>query len=421
MRFGPESFEPEFFTKDAIQRREISSLDSSPLYESLEAKKRSLLKKKKLAIPAYPITPTYRSGILKRVYSRGRYFSALIRQKLSGREYPIIAIIVVNNKCNWNCTYCFGDYPNRKEIDYTTDELKYLVDELYGMGVRYINVHGGEALLRPDIGEVCHYIKNKGMYLCVITNGALLPKKIAELRCVDNLTLSLDGALDGNDRNRGKGTFAITLNAIELALAEKIPLRVQATLTRHTMGDIGFLAELARQMNFHLQFSILFKPLKKASDFQMSPHEIRSAVEKIGKYRQKGYPIFTSQKVLNATYEWPYHFHEKHHITEEEIPASYRPHQIECFYSRTKFTIEADGYVYPCFLTTDGSFTPQNWKEVGVQAAIDHVQQTNRCRACPAMTQNDHNLLLGMNLPQVAHLIKNQWRETFRIRSRIKE
>ena len=52
-----------------------------------------------------------------------------------------------------------------------------------------------------------------------------------------------------------------------------------------------------------------------------------------------GYPVFTSDKVLRATYEWPYDYNELHHITAKQIPDSYKPHHIKCYYSRTKFTI----------------------------------------------------------------------------------
>ena len=208
------------------------------------------------------------------------------------------------------------------------------------------------------------------------------------------------------------------MKAIEIALREKIPLRVQATLTKHTMHDVGYLARLAHEKNFHLQFSILFKPLKKALDTQMTRDEIRRAIAEIQKYRAMGYPIFTSDRSLQAAYEWPYDYNDRHHITEAQIPESYRKHHIKCFYSRTKFTIEADGYVYPCFLTTDGSFKPKNWRVDGLREAIRHVQTKNTCRACPAMTHSDHNLLLGMDARQIAYLVRDQIKETFRIRNR---
>ena len=124
---------------------------------------------------------------------------------------PISVVLVVNNRCNLNCNYCFGDYGNRRDTDYTTEELVKIIDDLYDLGTRYMIVHGGETLLRKDIGYIVNYIKNKGIYVGFITNGILLQKKIDEIRNVDSLCISLDGRMEGNDLNRGKGAFEALL------------------------------------------------------------------------------------------------------------------------------------------------------------------------------------------------------------------
>jgi len=180
--------------KKDIKLRKISSLDGSDHFSSIDVKKEDLQSKETLIpIPKYEKTPAFRNTTLKRLWARARYLYSIAKQKASGRDYPLIVVLVVNNSCNWNCTYCFGDYPNRKETDYTTDEIKYLIDKLYDMGTRYLNMHGGETLLRNDIGELVNYTKQKGMYCCIITNGSLLPQKIEEVRQADNIVISLDG------------------------------------------------------------------------------------------------------------------------------------------------------------------------------------------------------------------------------------
>jgi MoaA/NifB/PqqE/SkfB family radical SAM enzyme len=416
---------PATAKSEQVKLRRISSLDGSDLYTNYDQKKKiraqnSISKRNHNdGIKKYPPSRPYTTNGLKRGWARLRYFGALIRQRISGHDYPIIAIIVVNNHCNWDCIYCFGDYHQRRETDYTTDEIKHLVDELYDMGVRYLNLHGGETLLRSDIGELSNYIKNKGIYLCIITNGSLFPQKLDDVRNADNVTISLDGSRETNDINRGTGAFDVAIDAIELLRKEKVPVRVSATLTKASMHEVGFLAKLAHEKNFQLFFSILFKPLKKAEHLEMSNEDIRQVISEMRKYKAMGYPIFTSEPVLSAAYEWPFDFNDKFHSTLEDLPASYKKHHIPCYYSRTKFTIEADGFVYPCFLTTDGSFPPVNWKEVGIREAIRHVQNTNTCKACPAMSQNDHNLLLGLSGKQIKHVMKQQLFEALRIRKKI--
>ncbi|OGH00930.1 MAG: hypothetical protein A2557_07570 [Candidatus Lambdaproteobacteria bacterium RIFOXYD2_FULL_56_26] len=351
---------------------------------------------------------------MKTLWARGQYFLSLLKVRLLKQDVPVICVLVVNNKCNFDCKYCFGDYYNRRsEVDYSTEELKDLIDQLYTLGNRYLNIHGGETLLRKDVGEIVDYIKSKGIYCCLITNGALLRKKIDEVRQVDNITISLDGTKEHNDINRGAGAYDAAMDGIKAAQEAGIPVRVSATLTAHSYQDIGYLSELAKEMNFSLFFSILFKPLPRAKDCEMSNEQIAWSMDEILRYKKLGYPVFTSEMALNFAKAWPYSQNDVHFMREEDVKKldGFKP--IKCFYGSIKFTIEADGRVYPCFLWTD-DFDALNWKEVGVKKAIEHVRKTNDCVSCPALSQNDHNLLLGLNFKQVVLIIKDQFLEAFR-------
>ena len=336
----------------------------------------------------------------------------IIRNKILGKMEPISVVLVVNNRCNLNCNYCFGDYGNRRDTDYTTEELVKIIDDLYDLGTRYMIVHGGETLLRKDIGYIVNYIKNKGIYVGFITNGILLQKKIDEIRNVDSLCISLDGRMEGNDLNRGKGAFEAAFNAIKLASKEKFRLRVSATLTHNTMNDIEYLAKLAKEYKFQLYFSILYKPLKRALDMAMSESEIRKALKDIAYYKKQGYPIFTSYQCLEYSMSWPFDYNEKHHASAKELPNGFK--KIDCYYGRSKFIVEANGFVYPCFPLNE-EFKALNLKEVGVAKAIEHVRKTITCVACPHLSNTDYNLLLGISARQMLYLVGMQLKEVFHL------
>lgn len=348
---------------------------------------------------------------LKTILVRCNYFLRLLIARLLNKAIPVICCVVVNNRCNLNCKYCFGDYAKRKTPDYTTGELKILINQLYQKGTRYLIIHGGETLLREDIGEIVKHIKSKGIYCCLITNGILVPQKIDAIRNVDNITVSLDGRRENHDENRGKGSFDKALEAIKLVIRENIPLRVSATITSHTRNDIGFLANLAKEFGFTVQFSILFASLPPNNDCTMSDGEIRDAMSQIIEYKKRGFPIFTSYRVAEYARKWPLDHNQYHFIKRpdmHQLPENFR--RIRCFYAKNTITIDADGNVYPCFVLL-GHFKPLNWKEVGIERAIQHVQQTNDCFACPGMTMNDHNLLMGMNIKQIMRLVVGQLSE----------
>lgn len=342
---------------------------------------------------------------------RLNYPYRIVRNKILKKLEPIIAVLVVNNKCNLKCRYCFGQYCGRKTYkDFTTDELIDIIDRLYSLGARLLTVHGGEALLREDIGEIVDYIKRKRMYIHFVTNGLLLKKKVDLIRGVDSLCISLDGKEQGHDMNRGEGTFKPTLEAIKFAKKERFRLRIHATITKYTMNDIEFLAKLAKEIGFYQYFSILYQcggVNERFKELMLSEQETKEVIREIIKWKKKGYPIFTSYRALENALNWPYPY-ARPHLVPEEMPSYFKP--IPCFYGKTKFIIDADGRVYPCFALID-EFKPLNVKDVGVKKAIQHVRDTKRCEGCIYFSNNDHNLLLGFSVRQMLNQCKVQLKE----------
>lgn len=333
-------------------------------------------------------------NFFSQVYRRIRIPLVLFLDKISGRRLPRIVVLVVNNACNLRCKYCFGEYNKRSSSsDFTTEELKQLIDDLYANGTIYLTVHGGETLLRKDIGEIVRYMKGKGMYVNLITNGLLLKQKLDEIKDVDSICISLDGKEDNNDAVRGKGSFKAAMSAIDMIKSAGISLRVQATLTKYTKNDIGYLAALAQEKKFHLEFSLLFQSTPNIRELMLNEDETREVLREIIELKKKGYPIFTSIRTLELALNWPYSY-EQTTLSIEELPKNLKP--IPCGYSIHKFTIDADGRSFPCF-PLNKEFNALNVKEVGVKKAFEHVVKSNTCVLCPFLTQNDWNFMMTLS------------------------
>ncbi|MBI5892086.1 MAG: radical SAM protein [Deltaproteobacteria bacterium] len=331
--------------------------------------------------------------IRDKIIPRARVPILIIKDRLMGVCKPRIVVLVVNNACNFKCKYCFGGYHERSaSADFTTEELKAIIDDLHNNGTVYATVHGGETLLRKDIGEIVRYMKGKGWCINLITNGALLPKKIEEIKMVDGLCISLDGREENNDLNRGKGSYAKAIKAIELVKDYGIPLRVQSTLTKYTKDDIRYMAELAKRYTFHLEFSILFPTTPETGELSLTDDEIRNAIREIIKVKKEGFPIFISDESLDLALDWPVSF-KTPTLTMKDLPVGVKP--IPCGYTRHKFTIDADGRAFPCFPLM-GTFDALNVKEVGVKKAFEHVVQNTKCVLCPFLTQNDWNFMMAL-------------------------
>src|SRR5579875_3666165 len=92
---------------------------------------------------------------------------------------------------------CLSSSGRRDPAELSTAEAMALVDELASMQVFYVNVGGGEPLLRPDFFELLEYAVSHQVGVKFSTNGTRLDRaKAARLAAMDyvDVQVSLDGA-----------------------------------------------------------------------------------------------------------------------------------------------------------------------------------------------------------------------------------
>lgn len=350
------------------------------------------------------------SNVYEKIKARALVPLLIAKDRLMREHKPRVVVLVVNNACNYKCKYCFGEYHKRNAVDdFTTQELKTIIDDLHKNGTVYATVHGGETLLRKDIGEIVAYMKAKKWCVNLITNGSLLAKKIEEIKMVDGLCISLDGKEENNDKNRGKGSYKAALEAIKLVKKYRIPLRVQSTLTKYTKDDVLFMAELAKEYSFHLEFSILFPSTPEMEMLSLTDEEIRHTITKIIECKRSGFPVFISDETLNFALNWPISF-KTPTLRKKDIPKGLKP--IPCGYSKHKFTIDATGHAIPCFPLMD-TFKGLNVKEVGVKKAFEYVYKNTECVICPFLTQNDWNFMMSLRPKFLLDQVKLHLKELF--------
>lgn len=123
------------------------------------------------------------------------YLPAIIRSKFKGN--PFWVHFYLTRKCNLQCKYCFVRDNTKKDLQ--INEVKQVIDRLYGLGIRIIAFFGGEPTLRKDFCEILKYSYNKGIFTYFTTNGTLLNQKyIDEIgkSGADFIELSLDSILE---------------------------------------------------------------------------------------------------------------------------------------------------------------------------------------------------------------------------------
>ena len=79
----------------------------------------------------------------------------------------------LHNVCNYNCSFCGPEHKIGDRRWKSLDTYKMYVDKLLnatGPNPWFI-LTGGEPTLFPEFIELMSYLKAKGAYVCLITNG----------------------------------------------------------------------------------------------------------------------------------------------------------------------------------------------------------------------------------------------------------
>ena len=106
---------------------------------------------------------------------------------------PVQAQIGVSDPCNHECVFCWDHPPKERETAATADrfghrragvmpleQFKGIVDDLYNMGTRRIDLVGrGEPLLNKSALDMVRYVKQRGMHLVLCTNASRLFEPVA--------------------------------------------------------------------------------------------------------------------------------------------------------------------------------------------------------------------------------------------------
>jgi len=335
--------------------------------------------------------------------STGKYANFVIeflKAHLTRKDIPVIATLCVTQRCNLNCAYCYEENYKKNHREFSTVEMLSLIDELCEMGTKLISLNGGEALLRDDIGIVVDKIRKKNILCQLTTNGLLVKKKIDVIKKIDALCLSIDGARECNDLNRGRGTYDKIIEGIECLKANNITFHTNTVLTKSNKKAVEEVMELACKYCFKTQFSTLRAEDSPDKTLGLNDEELKEIIKKILDYKKSGKPIFSSYETYKNVLNWPFSYDRL--TIFDEIPEEYKP--IKCYNKRFSCHIESDGSVYPCVVLVN-KFKSLNVHEVGLRKAWGNLSN-NKCNACYNICCNDLNLTFGLKPRPIWNAVK---------------
>mgnify|MGYP000019278703 CR=1 FL=1 len=197
----------------------------------------------------------------------------------SGLAAPICLTWELTYACNLACTHCLSSSGRRDPNELSTTEAMALIDEIAAMQIFYINIGGGEPMIRADFFDIIEHAINRHVGVKFSTNGSrITPEAAQRLAAMDylDIQISIDGVdAETNDALRGEGSYDAARRAMDnLRDANFGPFKISVVMTRHNISQLDAYEALAKEYGAELRLTRL-RPSGRGVDVWDDLHPTR--------------------------------------------------------------------------------------------------------------------------------------------------
>ena len=175
-------------------------------------------------------------------------------------------------RCNLNCVHCrCSSDMSAAAGDFSTAEAFKMIDDICEVSKPVLVLSGGEPLLRKDIFEIAQYGTDKGLRMCMATNGTLVTDAVCEkMKAADikMVSLSLDGStaeIHDNFRN-SPGAYAGVIRAAEILKKNGIPFLINSSFTKRNQDDIAATFKVAKGLGATAWYMFMIVPTGRGEE-----------------------------------------------------------------------------------------------------------------------------------------------------------
>ena len=193
-----------------------------------------------------------------------------------GLAAPICLTWELTYACNLACTHCLSSSGRRDPLELSTAEAKALINEIAAMKIFYINIGGGEPMIRRDFFELIEYAVSRDIGVKFSTNGTRIDQAAAErLAAIDylDIQISIDGVdAATSDRIRGVGSYDAARRAMDcLRAADFGQFKISVVMTRDSVEQLDEFEKLAQYYGAELRLTRL-RPSGRGADVWQELH-----------------------------------------------------------------------------------------------------------------------------------------------------
>lgn len=292
---------------------------------------------------------------------------------------PMVATWEITNSCNFKCPFCYINTPAKPTAKVQSfSEMKGYIDDLTEKGLLLVYLTGGEVLSVPDFEKIYRYLKNKGVFVVLLSNLSLLNKghialfkELPPLRVTSSiygLTEQQFTAVTGVDYSNCEKI----LNNILLLKELDITVTCQMPVNKYTVSDLICIADWCYsngiRFTYNNELTDSYYNESRSSDYidDKQFEKIKERINQIEAVRSlKSAPI--------------------------KRMFGYR-HYFDCISGKHTFAVSYDGHLRPCFniwesdcQTFDGSVS----MKTAMQKMSEYIHRMQQiviegCHGCEA-------------------------------------
>lgn len=179
----------------------------------------------------------------------------------------------ITRRCNLRCVHCrsSSEMEAKGHPDFSTSEAFRVIDDIASYAKPVVVLSGGEPLIRKDVFEIAQYGTDKGLRMCLATNGTLVNGEICgkiKASGIKIVSLSLDGSEESvhDDFRSQKGAFTGTINAARLFKEYGIEFIVNSSFTRRNQEEIPKVYRLAKELGATAWYMFMIVPTGRGEE-----------------------------------------------------------------------------------------------------------------------------------------------------------
>jgi radical SAM protein with 4Fe4S-binding SPASM domain len=189
-------------------------------------------------------------------------------------------------QCNLECAHCYCSSAPSAPVGLPTKSVFKLIDEISAMGVLYLDITGGEPLLRKDIFSIIEHAHHRGLVVSLFTNATTLTeakaRKLADLN-VASIQTSLDAYSPKlHDQFRGReGSFRKAIDGIRILRESQIPVSVTVMVHQQNKHEIKELTHfISRNLKVPFRLDRVIPALEN-SNIALSNEEFYGLIKRL--------------------------------------------------------------------------------------------------------------------------------------------